>query len=227
MALYAIGDLHLSIGGDKPMDVFGGRWINYVEKLREGFASLGPEDVTVLGGVLSWGMSLEAAREDFLFIVRLPGRKGILKGNHDYWWASPTRIRAVLPAGMYIVQNDSVDMGAISVCGSRGWMLPSAANFGKADEKIFNRELIRLEMSLKAARRAPVITMLHYPPVAEYGMRTAFTELISQYPVQKVVYGHLHAQSCRLGFNGTLDGIRYSLSSADFLNFAPKQIAEF
>lgn len=109
---------------------------------------------------------------------------------------------------MYIVQNDSVDMGAFSVCGSRGWMLPSAANFGKADEKIFNRELIRLEMSLKAARRAPVITMLHYPPVAENGMRTAFTELISQYPVQQVVYGHLHAQSCRLGFNGTLDGIR-------------------
>ena len=129
--------------------------------------------------------------------------------------------------GMYIVQNDSVDMGAFSVCGSRGWMLPSAANFGKADEKIFNRELIRLEMSLKAARRAPVITMLHYPPVAENGMRTAFTELISQYPVQQVVYGHLHAQSCRLGFNGTLDGIRYSLCSADFLNFAPKQIAEF
>ena len=208
MKLFAIGDLHLNGKADKPMDVFGSNWDRHREKIFDAWQSLvSPSDCVLVPGDICWAMYLEDAVDDLNSIAELNGTKILIRGNHDYWWASPTRIRAVLPAGMY--------------------MLPSAANFGKADEKIFNRELIRLEMSLKAARRAPVITMLHYPPVAENGMRTAFTELISQYPVQQVVYGHLHAQSCRLGFNGTLDGIRYSLCSADFLNFAPKQIAEF
>ena len=167
MKLFAIGDLHLNGKADKPMDVFGSNWDRHREKIFDAWQSLvSPSDCVLVPGDICWAMYLEDAVDDLNSIAELNGTKILIRGNHDYWWASPTRIRAVLPAGMYIVQNDSVDMGAFSVCGSRGWMLPSAANFGKADEKIFNRELIRLEMSLKAARRAPVITMLHYPPVA-------------------------------------------------------------
>ena len=147
MALYAIGDLHLSIGGDKPMDVFGGRWINYVEKLREGFASLGPEDVTVLCGDLSWGMSLEAAREDFLFIDRLPGRKVILKGIET----------------IEILNNNCRWYGDTALCGTRGWFYEEERG-GAHDKKIMLRELGRLETSLKCAGEREKLVFLHYPP---------------------------------------------------------------
>lgn len=151
MKLFAIGDLHLNGKADKPMDVFGSNWDRHREKIFDAWQSLvSPSDCVLVPGDICWAMYLEDAVDDLNSIAELNGTKILIRGNHDYWWASPTRIRAVLPAGMYIVQNDSVDMGAFSVCGSRGWMLPSAANFGKADEKIFNRELIRLEMSLKA-----------------------------------------------------------------------------
>ena len=152
MKLFAIGDLHLNGKADKPMDVFGSNWDRHREKIFDAWQSLvSPSDCVLVPGDICWAMYLEDAVDDLNSIAELNGTKILIRGNHDYWWASPTRIRAVLPAGMYIVQNDSVDMCAFSVCGSRGWMLPSAANFGKADEKIFNRELIRLEMSLKAA----------------------------------------------------------------------------
>lgn len=125
MALYAMGDLHLSIGGDKPMDVFGGRWINYVEKLKEGFSKLCDNDVTVLCGDLSWGMSLEAAREDFLFIDRLPGRKIILKGNHDYWWSTATKAERFFEENgiktIEILNNNCRLYGDVALCGTRGW----------------------------------------------------------------------------------------------------------
>ena len=167
MALYAIGDLHLSLGCDKPMDVFGGLWLDYVDKLREGFAALRPEDVTVVCGDISWGMSLEQAREDFLFIDRLPGRKIVLKGNHDYWWSTASKaMRFFAENGIStieILNNNCFFYGDTALCGTRGWFYEEERSAAH-DRKIMLREVGRLETSLKAAGDREKIVFLHYPP---------------------------------------------------------------
>ena len=168
MALYAIGDLHLSLGpADKPMDVFGGRWTGYMEKLRENLKVIGPEDTTVLLGDLSWAMSLDDAAEDFSFMNAIPGRKIILKGNHDYWW---TTLRAFDRfcaehgfADFHVLNNSCFFYGDIALCGTRGWFY-DAQKEGSHDEKIFRRELGRLERSLQLAGDAEKYCFLHYPP---------------------------------------------------------------
>ena len=229
MALYAIGDLHLSIGGDKPMDVFGGRWINYVEKLREGFASLGPEDVTVLCGDLSWGMSLEAAREDFLFIDRLPGRKVILKGNHDYWWSTATKAERFFAENgietIEILNNNCRWYGDTALCGTRGWFYEEDKG-GTHDEKVFRRELGRLETSLKAAGKREKLCFLHYPPRYQGYECPEILELLERYGVRRCYYGHLHAESHRLALQGNWHGIEFQLVSADYVNFKPVKILD-
>ena len=155
MALYAIGDLHLSFGSDKPMDVFGGAWNGYVEKLRQGLSVIGPEDTTVLLGDLSWAMDLSAARKDFAFINAIPGRKIILKGNHDYWWTTATKFYKFCAengfSDMYVLNNNAYEYEDIAICGTRGWFFEEDAALGSHNDKVFKRELIRLETSLKAA----------------------------------------------------------------------------
>ena len=167
MALYAIGDLHLSLGADKPMDVFGGRWINYVDKLVEGFSQLTDGDTTVLCGDLTWGMSLESAREDFLFIDRLPGRKIVLKGNHDYWWSTAAKAKRFFAENgidtIDILYNNSILYGDTALCGTRGWFYEEERGT-EHDRKIMLREIGRLEASLKAAGDREKIAFLHYPP---------------------------------------------------------------
>ena len=224
MALYAIGDLHLSLASNKPMDVFGAGWTNYVERIREGFSALTEDDVTVLCGDLSWAMGLEESLEDFRFIDALPGRKYIIKGNHDYWWGGVGQVRRALPDGMMALQHDVADLGDLVVTGTRGWTFPTEDTpLSKDDERIFNRELIRLELALTAAQKAaagrPVLLMLHYPPLYQTERDTAFTRLIEQYQVHTVVYGHLHGAGLRAGFNGTWNGVRYMLTSCDALGF--------
>ena len=171
MALYAIGDTHLSLGTDKSMEVFGGDWTGYVDKLRNGFSQINGDDVVVLCGDLSWGMSLEEAQEDFRFLAQeLPGEKWLIKGNHDYWWSAIGRVRRALPEGMYAIQNDVIAMDGMLFAGSRGWTIPMAGT-DEGDVRIYNRERMRLEMSLRAARArdasAPLIAMMHYPPLTE------------------------------------------------------------
>ena len=150
MALYAIGDTHLSLGADKPMDVFGGAWENYVDKLRQGFAQVQPEDTVVLCGDLSWGMSLEQAKEDFAFLDALPGQKLLLKGNHDYWWTTAAKMERFFTENGFttfrLLHNNCHFYEEFALCGTRGWFYEESA-----DPKVFNRELIRLEASLKAA----------------------------------------------------------------------------
>lgn len=161
MALYAIGDTHLSLGADKPMDVFGGGWSGYVDKLRAGFAEIGPEDTVVLCGDLSWGMSLEQAREDFAFLDALPGRKILLKGNHDYWWTTAAKMERFFAENGFstleILHNNCRLYGGVALCGTRGWFYEEDRKGHGA--KIFNRELIRLEASLKAAGGAGEILL--------------------------------------------------------------------
>ena len=227
MSLYVIGDLHLALGCDKPMDVFGGRWENYVEKIKEGFASLSPEDTTVLCGDLSWGMDLAGAREDFLFVHALPGRKIILKGNHDYWWTTAAKAQKFFAENgvdsIGILNNNCHFYGEYAICGTRGWF-PEAGQGEEHDRKIMARELLRLEASLKAAGEREKLVFLHYPPKLRSYECTELVDLLCAYGVKHCWYGHLHSSGRRLAFEGEHRGIRFRLVSADHLRFVPEKI---
>ena len=168
MALYTIGDLHLSLGGSKPMDIFGDKWANHVERLRESFSHLTADDVTVLAGDLSWGISLEESLPDFQFIDALPGRKIILKGNHDYWWGTATKMKKFFEANgiesIDILFNNCFFYGDYALCGTRGWFYEEDAA-GTHTGKMLAREALRLEASFKAAGERPKLCFLHYPPL--------------------------------------------------------------
>lgn len=227
MSLFAIGDLHLSLGTNKPMDVFGGAWAGYVEKLRQGLSIIGPEDTTVLCGDLSWGMDLESALEDFRFIAAIPGRKILLKGNHDYWWSTARKFYKLCEehelTGMEILNNNCFFYGDIALCGTRGWFYEEDRN-GTHDEKVFRREMIRLETSLKAAGEAEKYCFLHYPPRYRGYECPELIELMERYGVQQCCYGHLHGDSHRLAVQGEHDGIDYRMVSADYLGFRPLRL---
>ena len=167
MALYAIGDLHLSLGAPKPMDVFGGNWVGYMDKLKEGLSVIGPEDTTVLLGDLSWALSLEESKPDFAWIDQIPGRKIILKGNHDYWWSTAAKFYKFCAekgfSNQFILNNNHYEYDGWAIFGTRGWFFEEERS-GEHDEKVFKRELLRLETSLKSAGDLPKLVFLHYPP---------------------------------------------------------------
>ena len=167
MALYAIGDLHLCLGAPKPMDIFGGAWVGYMEKLEQGLSCITENDTTVLLGDLSWALGLEEAKADFAWIDRIPGRKIILKGNHDYWWSTASKFYNFCEengfSNQFILNNNFYEYEGFAICGTRGWFFEEERS-GKHDEKVFKRELIRLETSLKAAGDLPKIVFLQYPP---------------------------------------------------------------
>ena len=225
MALYAIGDLHLSFGTDKPMDVFGGAWNGYVEKLRQGLSVIGPEATTVLLGDLSWAMDLSAAREDFAFINAIPGRKIILKGNHDYWWTTATKFYKFCEengfSDMYVLNNNAYEYEDIAICGTRGWFFVVDAALGSHNDKIFKRELIRLETSLKSAGERKKYCFLHYPPRYSGYECPEILALLKRYGVTLCCYGHLHGDSHKLALEGLFDGVEYRLCAADFVRFCP------
>ena len=230
MRLFAIGDLHLPGGDEKPMDVFGDHWEGHFERICQDWrARVTAEDVVLIPGDISWAMQLSAAIPDLQAIGELPGRKVLIKGNHDYWWGGIGQVRRALPQGMQAIQNDALDVGCAVVCGSRGWAYPTEETpLSAEDERIFSRELIRLEMSLtEAARRAegrPVVVMLHYPPLYNLDRDTPFTSLLEKYPVHTVVYGHLHGAGIRAGFTGEHHGIQYLLASCDSLRFSLAEV---
>ena len=225
VSLYAIGDLHLSFGVNKPMDVFGSDWAGYVEKLRAGLSVIGPEDTTVLVGDLSWGMDLIQSAPDFDFINAIPGRKLIVKGNHDYWWTTAAKFNAFCAdrgyEGMRVLHNNCYFYGETALCGTRGWFFEEELS-GTHDEKVFLRELGRLETSLRAAGDAPEkLCFLHYPPLYRGYRCEPILELLKRYGVTACIYGHLHAESRRLALTGLHEGIDFRLVSADHTGFAP------
>lgn len=224
MALYAIGDLHLSFEADKPMDVFGKAWTGYVDKLRAGLSKIGPEDTTVLLGDLSWSMDLEHARADFAFINAIPGRKIILKGNHDYWWTTASKFYKFCAeqdfSELWILNNNCYPFGDFAICGTRGWFFEEEKGSAH-DEKILNRELIRLESSLQAAGEREKICFLHYPPFYRGYRCQPILDLLHRYGVRQCWYGHLHSESHRLAVTGDFEGIDFRLVSADYVNFTP------
>ena len=223
MALYAIGDTHLSLASDKPMDVFGGGWEGYVDKLREGFAQVEDGDTVVLCGDLSWAMGLEEGREDFAFLNSLPGRKLMLKGNHDYWWNTAAKMNRFVQengfASLNILHNNCYEYGAYALCGTRGWFYEETG-----DQKVFRRELIRLEASLKAAGERPKLCFLHYPPCYQGYVCREIIELLERYGVERCFYGHLHGGSHRLAVEGRYGQVDYHLVAADYLGFRPQKI---
>lgn len=231
MKLYAIADLHLSGHSPKPMDIFGKRWENHWERIQEAWIkTVSSQDTVLLPGDLSWAMTLEQAAVDLDAIAALPGSKVLLRGNHDYWWSSINRVRGHLPADMLAVQNDAVRLGNVVVSGTRGWTCPGSAGWdGVQDEKIFRREVIRLQLTLEAAQRlrAPgetLVAMLHFPPFNERREPSEFSRLMEQYQVDIVVYGHLHGVAEGHAIEGLINGVRYHMVSCDYTGFRPVPI---
>ena len=230
MALYAIGDTHLSLGSDKSMEVFGGGWENYVEKLRDGFAQVNDTDTVVLCGDLSWGMSLEEAKRDLAFLDReLPGEKWLLKGNHDYWWNTASKMNAFFQENdfqhLHILHNNCTFYQGIALCGTRGWFYEAGA--APQSGKVFRREVMRLEASLKAGGEGEKLCFLHYPPLYRGYRCPEIIELLERYQVQLCCYGHLHGPSHRLALEGEYGTVRYALVAADYIGFRPKKILDF
>ena len=227
MALYAIGDLHLCLGAPKPMDVFGGAWVGYMEKLKEGLSVIGPEDTTVLLGDLSWALDLASARDDFAWIDQIPGKKIILKGNHDYWWSTANKFYKFCEehsfSNQWILNNNHYVYNGWAICGTRGWFFEEERGSAH-DEKVFKRELIRLEASLQSAGDLPKIVFLHYPPRYKGYTCDEILELLNRYEVRQCFYGHLHGASHGLAMEGQWDGVEYRLVAADKLNFKPYQV---
>ncbi len=228
MALYAIGDLHLSQSGEKPMDRFGEIWNDHPRKLIEGFQNLKDEDLTVLCGDLSWAMSLGDAEADFAFIDRLPGRKLILKGNHDYWWTTATGAYRFFHEhgfeSLEILHNNARIYGDYALCGTRGWFFEEERGT-EHDRKMLLRETLRLEASLKAGGDREKIVFLHYPPVFQHYRCEEILQLLQDYRVRRCYYGHIHGKGCAQAFNGWVGCTKFQLVSADALRFVPLEIA--
>lgn len=224
MALYAIGDLHLCLGAPKPMDIFGGAWVGYMEKLKTGFSDIRPEDTTVLLGDLSWALDLSGAREDFSWINEIPGKKIILKGNHDYWWSTAAKFSNFCKDNgfqdLYLLNNNCYFYENWAICGTRGWFFEEQRS-GQHDEKVFRRELIRLEASLKAAGEKEKLVFLHYPPRYKGYECPEILALLEKYKVRRCFYGHLHGGSHKLAMEGLWNGVEFRLVSADYLGFQP------
>ncbi len=226
MSVFAIGDLHLPGHEQKPMDVFGSHWDRHFETISEKWKQeITDEDIVLIPGDISWAMQLSEAVDDLNAIAELPGTKLLLRGNHDYWWSSLSKLRAVLPPKMHVIQNDAVRFGDHVFCGTRGWNFPAPQQTLSAqDEKVYLRELVRLRMSLDQARKLggdDVTVMLHFPPLFADGIGTEFTKILEEYAVQRVVYGHLHGAGIKIGFEGERNGITYHLVSCDALDFSP------
>jgi len=227
MSLYAIGDLHLSLGTEKPMDVFGGRWENYVQKIEEGFSELNENDVTVLCGDHTWGMTMDEALKDFEFIDRLPGRKIILKGNHDYWWSTASKAKSFFAqhgiSSIDILHNNCFGFGEYAICGTRGWFYEESVD-AEHDKKIMNRECMRLEASLKAAGEREKLVFMHYPPKFMNHECAEILGLLEKYEVKHCYYGHIHSAACSYALNGPCGITDFRLVSADYLHFKPKLV---
>lgn len=223
MAIFAISDLHLPLGIKKPMDIFGRKWDNYVDRIKENWEeAINDEDFVIIPGDISWATYLDEAKADFEFINSLPGTKIISKGNHDYWWETLTKLNKYKEENgfstIHFLHNTSFMIEKTAVCASRGWITPLDKEFGIEDEKIYNRELGRMELSVKDAitkGAEDIIIAMHYPP---YGK---FLELAEKYKVKKVLYGHLHSE--KMGDYNEISPIT-KLVSCDYLSFFPEKI---
>ena len=225
MSLFAIADTHLSFGTDKPMDSFPG-WNDYVDRIEKNWNKIVTDDDTVvIAGDISWAMNFDELKADFDFIERLNGKKIILKGNHDYWWNTSKKMNDFIESQRYktisILFNNSYDVDGVSVCGSRGWLFDVD---DEHDEKVLNREVGRLRLSLESAVNEEIIVFLHYPPVTTDTKCDEILNLLKEYGIKKCYYGHLHGIAAKKAIDDVVDGIEFRLISCDRLGFVPKLI---
>ena len=228
MALYAIGDLHLSLSVNKSMEVFGPAWKDYVSRFEESLSILTEDDVLILAGDTSWGMNLNEAEADFRFLDRFPGKKYLIKGNHDYWWVTAAKLHRFFEEKnirtLDILHNNCVFYGDYALCGTRGWFYEEDQKPHNA--KVLSREIGRLEASLQAAGDRPILCFLHYPPMYQGYECPEILSTLEKYGVKQCCYGHLHGPTIRRRMEGPRNGTEYSLISADYLGFVPKKICD-
>lgn len=235
MKIFIIADLHLSQAVDKPMDCFGKRWFQHTERLvahwREEICA---EDVVLLPGDISWGMHLREAKPDLALLAELPGKKIFLRGNHDYWWSSLSKLNSLCQRegwnDFYFLQNNAIPIGeTFVVAGTRFWLYPDDQRFQQADQRILHREMLRLDLSLKAAEEFPnrrLVVMFHYPPFGKDKRPNAITAKLKEARAHAAYFGHIHHADSPYGMQDELiDGVPYSLISADYLDFVPRCIA--
>lgn len=231
MKIFAIGDLHLSFDNriEKPMDIFGPSWDDHSSRLKEKWEEkVTEDDLVIIPGDISWGLRLEEALLDLQWISDLPGKKILIRGNHDLWWQSIGKINK-LHDNMIFLQNNCIMVDdKTAICGSRGWVCPGNEEFSQQDEKIYERELLRLEMSLKSAKEMgaeKIICALHFPPTNDKKQPSGFTEMMSKYGVNLCIYGHLHGKDgFKNGIKHILNGVDYRLVSLDYLNCEPLEL---
>lgn len=260
MSIFAIADLHLGLSVDKPMDVFGSSWNDHVERLESNWrAKVRPTDTVLIPGDISWGISMDEALADLEFIESLPGTKILSKGNHDYWWGTTKKVEEYMAShgltSMKILKNKGFVVENTLIAGTRGWLLPENPESKKDDEKIYLREVGRLERSLEDSLRAfesgeadgessdakalisdtsvskdpssvRRIAMLHYPPIYSTGNENGFTKALENYGVDLCLYGHLHGRAHQNAFNGEKNGVEYRLIAADYVRFDPVLVVE-
>ncbi len=227
MAIYALGDLHLSFSQYKPMDVFGPEWEDHTEKIKKNWdRCVNDEDLVIVPGDISWAIYLKEALPDLQWLADLKGTKLLIRGNHDYWWSSVSKVRAHLPSSVYVLQNDHFIWNDWAICGTRGWVCPGEEGFdNEEDQKIYLREVQRLQLSLESARRQSlpaIIAAMHFPPFNRRGQPSDFTALLEQYGVKICVFGHIHDRGRELVFQGERNGVRYCFIAADGINFSPQ-----
>ncbi len=241
MALFAIADLHLSFGSGKPMDIFGPQWKDHAERLRAAWTeTVGPDDLVAVPGDVSWAMHLPELVPDLAFLDALPGRKLLMRGNHDYWWTTLAKMDRYLGdhgfasvsflrnSGVRLPGEDPAGPGTV-VCGTRGWMLPDDPEFGAEDEKILAREVVRLNLSLAEGDRLRaagdrLVVMVHYPPMGPAGWPTDFSGVLEAHGADLCVYGHLHGDAAGRGVSGVVRGVEYRNASADHISFKPLRL---
>ena len=231
MKFFAISDLHLSFEVDKPMDLFGDHWTNYEQRILEDWnAKVGPDDVGIIAGDISWAMRMSETVKDFEYLSKLNGTKIIVRGNHDYWWSTISKVRDSLPAGVIALQNDSVRFGGVVFCGSRGWKVAERRQtLKKEDQAITDREVIRFELSLQDAAKKmqegdKLVAVFHFPPFNSARDESPFTKLCEKYGVAVAVYGHLHGKNCRGELVTQKNGVTYYLTSCDLLEHKVAEI---
>lgn len=225
MAIYVIADLHLSFSQDKPMSIFGENWEGHSEKIKNNWISkVKPEDTVVLPGDFSWAMYLQDTYKDFEYLNSLPGKKLLLKGNHDYWWTTVTNMRNFLKKNKFknidFIYNNSYLVENKILTGTRGWNLLDTEN----SSKMIKRESIRLQLAIedgikKYGDDKEIIVFMHYPPISNTNRKSEFLKILKQYDIKRCYYGHLHGKSHQDAVEGIVDGIEFKLISADYLNF--------
>jgi len=230
MALFAIGDLHLGLSVDKPMNIFGEMWEKHEEKIKENWIKkISENDSIIIPGDISWATDFDDAVMDLQWIDNLPGKKYLLRGNHDFWWSSLKKMNDRFPS-LNFIQNNFYSYKDYGICGTRGWTCPNKISFDSHDRKIFDREVIRLKLSLDEAKNHGynnIVVAMHYPPTNEDFEMSEFTKIFEEYRVKKVIYGHLHTESSfGAGIKGMVNGVEYILSSSDYLGFDPIEILD-